>query len=221
MSTQHQVREGWARGPAGLELVDPPGYASSALGVIDAVFSIRASYSATRNVVTRYASHHDVVDIGFLPNNPDDHDLVALRDNLTNQSDQQLIDLFGSAQHTGRRLKATAVRDAAINLVAAGIRNRADLASLDNDPDQRRQAAAAWTGVVGLGDATWRYLRILMGSQDVKPDRMILGWLQGVLGYRPSTGEAVELVAELAEQLNQPQRVVEHAIWRYQSKRRS
>jgi hypothetical protein len=211
-----QVRAAWDSGLGGLEHIVPPCYTHSSLAVIDAIFSIRAHYTSARKAVTRYAARFDVPDIGLDVELEDEWDIASLAGNLAALSDEELTDLFGSSQQTGGRLKATAVRDAADSLVKARLTDRPSVSALALDD---RRGRDAWASVVGLGDATWRYVRILLGCEDVKPDRMILGWLENALGNRPSEAEAVDLVADLASTLGMQRRIVEHSIWRYQSGR--
>jgi hypothetical protein len=211
-----RIRAAWDSGPGGLELVVPPGYTHSALAVIDAVFSIRSHYTSARKAVTLYAARFEVPDIGLDPKLTDEGNITSLAQNLAGLTDEELTDLFGSRQQTGGRLKATAVHDAANSLLDAGLADRTSISALSHEDPKGRDA---WTSVTGLGDATWRYVRILLGCDDVKPDRMILAWLEDASGSRPNETEAIGLVTDLAASLDMPRHIVEHSISRYQSGR--
>ena len=73
----------------------------------------------------------------------------------------------------------------------------------------------------GGSDVRLGYLWMLLGDDEViKPDRMVLGWLEGVLGRRPTAPEARALIADTAGELGCTPWVLDHAVWQAQRTRR-
>jgi hypothetical protein len=53
-------------------------------------------------------------------------------------------------------------------------------------------------------------------DQHVKPDRMIVGWLTGVLGRAVAVREAIQLVTAAADDIGKSPWELDHAIWKAQ-----
>ena len=87
------------------------------------------------------------------------------------------------------------------------------------------QARDAWCGIPGQGSGiSWRYLRMLAGLPDVKPDRMVIRFLASALavdGASIDADRAVRLVQAAAEHFGVDQRALDHEIWEYQSGKRA
>ncbi|WP_230082736.1 hypothetical protein [Arsenicicoccus cauae] len=68
---------------------------------------------------------------------------------------------------------------------------------------------------------TYSYLLLLAGLPSVKPDRMVLRFLQQALGADATltTNHAVELVMAAAQELEVSPRTLDHVIWRAASGR--
>ena len=66
---------------------------------------------------------------------------------------------------------------------------------------------------------SWRYVRLLAGVQEVKPDRMIIRFVARAIGRTPMPNEAAALVTAVATGLNVDLRGLDHRIWRFQSGR--
>ena len=60
---------------------------------------------------------------------------------------------------------------------------------------------------------------ILLGQEGVKPDRMIIRFLEESLSRKVSPDEAQELLAKVAMTKNLSQIQLDHAIWNYQRER--
>ncbi|AWI30117.1 hypothetical protein DDW44_16070 [Streptomyces tirandamycinicus] len=73
-------------------------------------------------------------------------------------------------------------------------------------------------GVAGHGSgARLAYLWMLLGDDSrIKPDRMVLRWLQSVLQRTVTTAEAIALIAEAAARLGCTPWELDHAIWESQ-----
>jgi hypothetical protein len=61
---------------------------------------------------------------------------------------------------------------------------------------------------------------MLLGQEGIKPDRMIIRFLEKALDRKVSPDEARELLAEVARKLNLSQIQLDHAIWNYQRGRK-
>ncbi len=80
-----------------------------------------------------------------------------------------------------------------------------------------------WRRLTGQrsSDTGWRYLLLLAGADEVKPDRMICRFVARALGCSAvASATAAVLVREAAGLLGVPVRVLDHAIWRWESGRR-
>lgn len=216
--------------PSPDRLIMPPGYRDSALALIDAIFSMQARYEGARRVVANYARWVGLADTPGLPLDalePDRHSVANLHARLGSMSAVEVAEhVFDnrSRHPRAKRLKAELVIEAAARLTDIGLRSRHDVATLPTDasyPGQKR----AWADIRGLGPVTFEYFRMLCGAESSKPDVMILGWLEAVLGTRHTWQQALVLVSALAEELtvrwgiHVSQRGVDHTIWRHQSGR--
>lgn len=210
---------GLLRPPA--EWTPPAGYPDSlALAVIDAIWSIGTRYPVTRGVIGRYRSlrarqHADA-----------SHD--SLTDLLATYERLGGVDAFIEKVGTRNRVstrpgaarKGEVVQQAAALLTSLGIDTAANFLGADGTPagDQAREA---WSALPGQGSGTsWRYLRMLLGLPDVKPDRMIIRFVAAALQVEEGSvaaERAVRLVRAAAEHLGVDQRALDHEIWEYQS----
>lgn len=87
------------------------------------------------------------------------------------------------------------------------------------------QAKERWLAVPGQRSGiSWRYLRMLAGLPDVKPDRMVMRFVASALSVDESTittDRAVTLVRAAADHFGADQRALDHEIWEYQSGKRA
>ena len=198
-----------------------PGYPDSlALAVLDAIWSLGIRYTTTRGVVTRYTMHrrfaggdaaHDALT-----------DLLGLYDRLGG------VDAFTTTIGTlnrvstqpGAALKGEAVHQAATALQSLGIDTAAQFRQAQGT-DLGTQAETAWRAVPGQSSGiSWRYLRMLLGIADVKPDRMVKRFIATALGtdeQQLSTDQAVRLVQAAAAHHGAEQHTLDHEIWKYQT----
>lgn len=79
----------------------------------------------------------------------------------------------------------------------------------------------AWQQIPGQRSSLtgWRYLLLLAGKQEVKPDRMILRFVADALGREVREDEAAEFVRAAAGLLEVQARELDYQIWQYQSGR--
>lgn len=178
-----------------------PEQAEAAL--IDAVLSIRASYgraaegnraaTGVHRSIERYRAEH----AGPLDN----------LERLAQADPINLEALLGNQQKTAQRTKASAIVDAAANLVAVGVHSAGHVNV--TDMDQTR----AWTRVRGLGPVTWKYFGMLLGSPGVKADTWIIRFVNNAVGRSVDVKTAEQLVKLAAKHFGTTATELDHAIW--------
>ena len=196
----------------------PPGYPDSlALCVIDSIWSIGIRYSSVERVVGRYRTRRAALsgDADF------DGAGDLLRDFDAAGGTEPWRKAVGTRHLTSTRggiPKAEAVRRAAEALTTSGIDSAGKLRAADDDLLCR--AEAAWVAVRGQRSGiSWRYLLLLSGVQQVKPDRMICRFAERAVGRRPTPAYAANLVTAAAAELGVDVRTLDHRIWRHESGR--
>jgi hypothetical protein len=201
--------------------------------VLDAVFSVGARYATTVRTCERYAAHAGLVplvDVGAaeaLIGSAKEQPLSAFADNVSAVgTDWFAGEVVRNRQRTSSRggvLKAEAALRWAEILIYSGVERYRDVPGLFAD-EVRLDAVAERLRAVpgnGMSDVRLGYLWMLLGDDDViKPDRMVLRWLEGVLGRQPSVPQARDLLAEAAVSLGCTPWALDHAIWQAQRSRR-
>jgi hypothetical protein len=199
------------------------GYPDSlALSVLDAIWSINARYAITRGVVERYRARRS------WQGNPDEDDLSDLLSFYEAMGGvDSFIDEIGTRNRVstqpGAVRKGEAVFQAATSLVGLGVDTAVQFRDGDGGP-LGEQIKTAWLALPGQrSGVSWRYLRMLVGLPDVKPDRMVIRFIASALSVDEQSvgGErAVALVQATAEHFGADQRALDHEIWEYQSGKR-
>lgn len=170
--------------------------------LLDSVLSLRARYggpnTGVRGALNRWAKHRgqDTVD-----------DLAAITEA---KSGEALADILDNRQKlTGGALKAAGAIEAAQRLQELGVRHAADVTA-------RPELKGAWTGVKGLGEVSWVYFTMLLGTPDVKADVMIRRFVSRAIGGEATAAQARRLVQEAAESLAVSPTALDHAIWNHE-----
>lgn len=200
------------------------GYPDSlALCVLDSLWSINVRYPVTRGVIGRYRNERRWQD------NPD-HDglpeLLSVYERLGG------VDAFIDRVGTRNRVSTQpgAMRKGEAVFVAATALNELGIETADQFRDSvgtalGDQAKDRWLALPGQRfGVSWRYLRMLVGLPDVKPDRMVMRFVASALGVDESmitTDRAVALVVAAADHFGVEQRALDHEIWEYQSGKRA
>jgi hypothetical protein len=204
------------------------------LCVLDAVFSIGARYSSTTRTVWAYARHRDLPHV-FEPaaavaagNYAGGEESVAdMRDHVAELGAAAFAAQVGNRQRTSTRggvLKAQAAHDFAAVLARHRVLRLADVGEVLAAPQRLGSLEAELGQVPGHGSAGLRvsYLWMLAGDDvHIKPDRMVLGWLRGVLGRDVAPAEAAALLTAAAAALGVTPWQVDHAVWNHQRRRRA
>ncbi|MDM7990726.1 hypothetical protein [Arthrobacter sp. zg-Y877] len=173
--------------------------------LIDAVLSIAAQYGTPENGVRGAVSRYRKA-IGA--DRPDDLARLAAYD------PEKLQDVLNNQKVSGRT-KASAIVEAAGNLLALGVKTATDLDA--HNSAQKR----AYTCVHGLGPVTWDYFGMLLGKLGVKADRWILRFVSRGLGRDLTPAEARSLLHEVADRLDATPTELDHAIWAYERDRQA
>ena len=179
----------------------PEGYPDGlGLCIIDAVWSMGVRYGGVRRVVRRYRALR--AEEGANPDVDGAPDLIVAIERTGGS------DAFSAAMDNKHRtstrsgiLKAEAVLLCARALVAAGVESAVDLRGAVEPTTSA--AERAWRAVPGQGSGiSWRYVRLLAGVQEVKPDRMITRFVARAIGRTPTPDEAAALVTTVAAGLS-------------------
>lgn len=200
-------------------------YRSLPLCVIDTVFSIGSHYVATRNTVQRFCTYFDLQPTN--PRHPDPApDQLSIADFLAIYAEHGIDcmaeQIYQNRQRTSTRsgiLKAEAALRFAEVIATFDVDRFEDVARIfENEAFEAgiKQIPGQRSGV------SLRYFYMLIGSQDyIKPDRMILRFLQAALGRTPNLQEAHDLlvVASMILRADHPYltpAALDHLIWAYQ-----
>lgn len=212
---------------AALALSDEYYYTGLPLCVIDAVYSIGVKYESTANTVRRYCDHFSLPRLrpraAELPPIEDQESVEEFRTKMLHYGIERLTtDVFANRQRTSSCngiLKAEAVYRFADALTRHGVNYLQDVVEAATDAELEAEIRSIPGQKSGI---SFQYFLMLAGSDDlIKPDRMILRFLSGVLGRVVAVDEAQALVqgACLCLRERYPHltpRLLDYAIWEYQ-----
>jgi hypothetical protein len=198
-------------------------YASLGHCVLDSIFSIGVRYEGVRGVLHRYCQRyqlHEFHDGLGPPPVADQLPLSGLVDQISEVGPERFAtEIVQNRQRTSSRsgiLKAEASLLFAEALIRNGVETFQDAMEHIADQDLDRELR----GVPGQASGiSIRYFFMLAGSPDlIKPDRMIIRFLKGVLGRDVSPEAAVRLLAGVVIQLRTAglsvdARSIDSAIW--------
>ena len=202
-------------------------YNSLSLCVIDAVFSIGVKYEAVRAVVSRYCEYFGLEqyrpDQLAVPAKTSQEALGGLVGHFDDFGLERMTnDVFANRQRTSTKsgiLKAEAVWKFASALRSHRIEYLQDVGETLPSVALRQ----AITLIPGQGSGiSLQYCWMLAGSDElIKPDRMVLRFLEDSLGRPVSPEEALRLVAGAVAELKahypaMTPRLLDHKIWEYQ-----
>lgn len=195
----------------------PAGYPTSlALGLIDSIWSLGVNYD--RHVVpvlNRYREHSPQA----VTDGP-----RQLLEVLSHSPHGAFSDLVQNNQRTSTRsgiLKGDAVVMAAELMISHSVQTPEHLRNLHGAAAESLHRG--WRAIPGQRSTNtgWRYLLLLAGAQQSKPDRMVLKFLRSALGRNVTPDEGHALLAALAERDGLDLRAFDHRIWLHTSGRLS
>jgi hypothetical protein len=205
-------------------------YASLPLCILDAVFSIGIRYEMVQAVVDRYCkyAHQPMIRINRAAFPPRDEQLTV--SNFIDDLDEIGVETFSSdvianrcrTSPRGGVLKTEACLKFATVLRHHGVEVLQDVASHRTDvamEEELRKIPGQGSGV------STGYFFMLAGSDDlVKPDRMVVGFLEECLGRTVPTAQVQELMTLACRDLqaDRPEltpRLLDYAVWGHQRRR--
>lgn len=200
-------------------------YQNLPLCVVDAVFSIGARYTSTRNTVEKFASYFGL-DSCLEERVPSANSQTQL-DFLIEVYDQFGVDfltdkVYQNRQRTSTRngiLKSESVLRFSRVLHQHGIKYMQDIDRLIGQTPFEEEIQKIPGQASGI---CLRYLYILTGSPDhVKPDRMILRFIQSALGKAVSADQGSSYIIEASKILQRDYptltpAILDNQIWNYQ-----
>ena len=191
----------------------PDGYHQSvALSILDSIWSMGVNYDKhVVPVIDRYRNFR--CNEGADPEKDSAADLVSVFDRVGG-ADGFVKDLAKNRQRTSTLsgiLKGEAVLIAARAIKNLGLVRPADVV-LSQDAVEK-----VWLKIKGQSSGiSFGYFMMLLGQEGVKPDRMIIRFLNKALSRKVSPDEARTILAEAAIRLNLSQIQLDHAIWNFQ-----
>lgn len=200
------------------KIVRPSGYPNSlAMCVMDSIWSLSANYKRhVMPVLHRYASEKGVKNLQDVHDSP--AELVTFIESRPG-GPSAFADLVRNHQRTSTRngvLKAEAVYE------AAKLFQQSETSTPTQLLKNAETVEAAWRRLPGqCSSATgWRYLLLLAGAAEVKPDRMIIRFVERAVGRTPTPDQARDLVLAASERLAVDPAALDHAIWIHQRNER-
>jgi len=207
----------------------PVAHTSVALAAIDAVWGINSRWTSVRNVIDRYRRARESDGGPSHPAGTADagadtpEDLLAFIE--SSGGSDAFADVVQNRQRTSTRngiLKAEAVRQVATVLRDHGIRTPADLRGAS--PERLAELRRDWIQIPGQRSGLSLDAFLLStGRGSVKADRMVRRFVadalhaSGEAAVKPA--RAAALVEEAATFVPTDARLLDAAIWRYESER--
>ena len=197
---------------------------SLALCIIDSIYSTGSNYQAVINVVNEYRAYRRA------QGGDADHDgtkeLLATFNEAGGSAGWAELVNNRKPAHTKANapLKAEVIRQAAEVLhCKLGYRTREDLHTAYANDENLEDLKKAWLKLPSQrSGVTYNYLLILAGFQSVKPDRMVIRFIEehvDLAGRRLTPTEAAELIKKVAGLYPTQPRRLDHVIWRHVSGR--
>jgi hypothetical protein len=200
------------------------GYPNSlALCVIDSIFSTGSHYQSVINVVAEYCKYRR--NRGGDPYTDGIKELLATFEDVGGSTGwAKLVDNHKPA-HTkpGALLKAEVIHRAAKALKSVNIWTVADLHKLHAEDEHLMAVKNVWLKLPSQrSGVTYNYFLILAGFQSVKPDRMVIRFVEAHAGLEAkqlTPMQTAELITRVAELYPTQPRRLDHVIWRHVSGR--
>jgi len=189
---------------------------SLALCAINSVYSLQGTSAAGRNVMRRYRSHRE--QLGADPDYDDGTDLLRTIEQIGGP--QEFATQITNSTKLGNtgRLKSEGLFEGVNRIVDCGLNTIGDLKQ--GIAEDFVLWSREWRKTKGLGPASWDYLIMNAGIDDIKVDTMIRRFFERAIGD-PSTSPSDQRIKtaffEVANQLGTSLRQLDHAVWNYES----
>lgn len=200
------------------------GYTNSlALAIIDSIFSTGSHYQSVVNVINEYREYRQAQ--GADADRDGTQELLATFQEAGGSAKwAELVDNRKPA-HTGpdAPLKAAVIQRAATVLQELGITTRDDVHAAYAKDHSFGELKKTWLRLPSQSSGvTFNYFLILCGFQSVKPDRMVIRFVEDhaeLRGKDITPMQTAELIARVAEKYPTEPRMLDHVIWRHVSGR--
>ncbi|WP_394525608.1 hypothetical protein [Paenarthrobacter nicotinovorans] len=197
---------------------------SLALCIIDSIYSTGSNYQSVINVVNEYCAYRRAQ--GGDADRDGTAELLATFKEAGGSGEWAELVNNRKPAHTKANppLKAEVIRQAAEVLQnKLGYTTREDLHIAYAKNEDLTALKEAWLQLPSQrSGVTFNYLLILAGFQSVKPDRMVIRFIEEhaeLGGRRLTPTEAAELIKKVAELYPTQPRRLDHVIWRHVSGR--
>lgn len=199
----------------------PTGYESTALAILDSIYSTGHHYSGVINALGKYRAARRGE--GGDPEQDAASDFVEAVDRWGGAAGLvERTNNWPTSSKPGAPRKADAAYGAATILTAQGLETAADVRAALTAADQQDDSAVKrlWLGLPGQRSGlTWTYFLMLCGVPGVKADRMVVRYVSAAVGETVDAREARRLVGWAAQEFGVGQIKLDHAIWRQESGR--
>lgn len=202
----------------------PEGYPSTALAILDSIYSTGNRYNGVVNLRSRYSALRE--EDGADASKDDARDLAgAIR--LCGGPEafaQATRNRWRTSSRTSAPRKAEAALRAAELLMDLDMPTRDAVRSAMHDRDAREGSdlAKGWYAIPGQRSGlTYTYFLMLLGLPGVKADRMIRRYVTRAVGSSRivDAKSASRLVEKVADEINADYSTLDHTIWRFESGR--
>lgn len=211
------------------ELSDEYYYQSLPLCVIDAVYSIGVRYSSTKQTVIRYCDYFNLKEIrddkSAIPVQDEQQPISQFIEKMSNLGIERFTyEVFKNRQRTSTTngiLKSQAVYKFANALREQGVDYFQDVSKLTDNTEfesKIRDIPGQRSGI------SLKYFYMLAGFDNfIKPDRMVVRFLEETLEKKIEINQAQELLIKVTESLknkyiNINPRLLDHEIWKYETR---
>lgn len=203
-------------------------YHSLPFCIIDAVYSLAARYSSTRNTVMCFCNVEGLRRLRQLgssyPDMPEQYSVRQFDECLSRHSNYPQIasEIFGNRQRTSARngiLKAEAAHRFARVLLRHRVNYFQDILSVIRSDQFELDICAIPGQTYGT---SLKYFFMLAGEENmIKPDRMIIRFLRRIIGNEANQQNAHAWLSQALQILNRTHhtltlRKLDHEIWKYE-----
>ena len=203
-------------------------YNSLSLCIIDAVFSMGVRYTSTENTVKKYCNFFKLQtfrdrDDKRFPNHKNQDTVENLISQIEDLSISKFTEqVFNNKQRTSTKsgiLKTEAVLMFAKVLVDSGISSFKDIDKLFKSEIVEKRIKEIPGQNSGI---SFKYFLMLSGNDKlIKPDRMIIRYVEEIVGFKLDEKVTIKLIQDAAKILNKEfpninSRSLDHEIWKYQ-----
>ena len=197
----------------------PDGYHQSVgLSILDSIWSMGVNYHKhVVPVICRYRTFR--IGEGADPEKDSADDLVSVFGRVGGV-EEFIGKIARNRQRTSTSKKNSILKAHAVLLTAQGIQQLGLVTPVDVVRSQD-DVENFWLKIKGQSSGiSFGYFMMLLGQEGIKPDRMIIRFLEKAFARKVSSDEAREMLAEVAHKLSLSQIQLDHAIWNYQRGRK-